>query len=131
MLVGPRGPTGSARFVGGGGEPSPSGAYRPSPMVVMIPPCLKLPPKNSQNKSKICTLLTPPHLWFSHKSSTEGNVQKNMLGHRMHEHMTIRWYGERRVPPHYWVGSGEGQALPRPHPIMRREHPLLKRIPSM
>ena len=23
-------------------------------------------------------------------------------------------------PPHYWVGSGEGQALPRPHPIMRR-----------
>ena len=40
VLEGPRGPTGSARFVGGG-NPPPSGAYRPSPMFVMIPSCLK------------------------------------------------------------------------------------------
>ena len=42
VLVGPRGPTGSARFVGGRGGNLPlSGAYRPSPMFVMIPSCLK------------------------------------------------------------------------------------------
>ena len=45
----------------------------------------------------------------------EGNVQKNMLGHRMHEHTTIRWYGERRKCP-LIIGWGLGKAKPSPDP---------------
>ena len=56
-----------------------------------------------------------PHLWFSQKSSTKGNVQKNMLGHRMHEHTTIRWYGERRKCL-LIIGWGLGRAWPSPDP---------------
>ena len=84
------------------------------------------PEKNSQNTSKMhcCPL------WFSHKSSTDGTVQKSMLGHRMRKHTMIRWYGERRKclliigwvwggpsPPQTPPNNEEGRPPPQTHTL--------------
>ena len=49
-----------------------------------------------------------------------------MLGYRMRKHTTIRWYGRgASLPPHYWVGSGEG-AKPPPSPRLLPSYCLMK-----